>query len=143
MSQRWTQINTLRNDFIEKAIRFLFLTNAGGAVAVLSFIGNSDEARRMGGPLFALVCFALGIVFIGIYLAIQYHRFDSLLRGYYSDVRKYYADQMEWLELRKKGTMPDQRCIRWIPCGHTAPSSCSSSAASAVAVLSLFARTCG
>jgi hypothetical protein len=101
VTERRTEINTLRNQWIEKALRFLILTNAGGAVAVLSFIGNSDDARRMFGPRFALSCFAAGIVVAGIFIAIQFHRFDSIFRGYRSDSAKYFSDQIEWKELRK------------------------------------------
>ena len=100
-TERWAQINTLRNQWIEKALRFLILTNAGGAVAVLSFIGNSDEARRMFGPRFALSCFALGIIVAGIFIAIQFHRFDFMFRGYHSDSAKYFSDEIEWDELKK------------------------------------------
>jgi hypothetical protein len=98
---RWSQINTLRNQWIEKALRFLVLTNAGGAVAVLSFIGNSDEARRMCGPRFALSCFAAGIIVAGIFIAVQFHRFDSMFKGYHSDSAKYFSDEIEWDKLRK------------------------------------------
>jgi hypothetical protein len=70
VTARWSQINTLRNQWIEKALRFLVLTNAGGAVAVLSFIGNSDEARQRCGPRIALGCFAAGIIIAGIFIAV-------------------------------------------------------------------------
>ena len=41
---------------IEAAINYLFLTHAGGAVAILSFLSSSD-AKRPTGPLIALVIF--------------------------------------------------------------------------------------
>ncbi len=101
VTARWTQLNTLRNQWVEKALRLLVLTNAGGAVAVLSFIGASDEARRMCGPRFALGCFAAGIIIAGIFIAIQFHRFDSMFKGYGSDSAKYFSDEIEWDKLRK------------------------------------------
>jgi hypothetical protein len=101
VTARWSQINTLRNQWIEKALRFLVLTNAGGAVAVLSFIGNSDEARQMCGPRIALGCFAAGIIIAGIFIAVQFNRFDSMYKGYNSDSAKYFSDKIEWDQLRK------------------------------------------
>src|SRR5437763_196602 len=84
ITSRWNQLNTLRNQWVEKALSFLFLTNAGGAAAVLGFLGASKEARGMCGPLIALGCFALGIIIAGIFIAVQFHRFDSIFRGYHS-----------------------------------------------------------
>ena len=42
---------TQRNS--DKAVSYLMLTNAGGAVAVLSFMGGSDKVRGMAGPRIA------------------------------------------------------------------------------------------
>jgi hypothetical protein len=101
ITSRWSQLNTLRNQWIEKALAFLFLTNTGGAAAILTFIGNSDEARRICGPRFALVCFALGIIVVGIFIAVQFHRFNDMFKGYHSGSGEYLSGQIEWEKLEK------------------------------------------
>ena len=65
ISARWSQLNGLTKDWTDKAVSYLMLTNSGGAVAVLSFMGASDRVREMVGPRFALGFFALGVVFTG------------------------------------------------------------------------------
>jgi hypothetical protein len=44
------QLNALTKEWTDKAISYLMLTNAGGAVAVLSFMGASDTVRKMFRP---------------------------------------------------------------------------------------------
>jgi hypothetical protein len=102
ITARWAQLNALRKEWIDKAVSFLVLTNAGGAVAVLSFMGTSDEVRRMCGPRFALGCFAFGIIVAGIFIATQFHRLDSLFFGYHVDSERYLSDQIEWDALRTR-----------------------------------------
>jgi hypothetical protein len=89
-------LNGLTKEWTDKAISYLMITNAGGAVAVLSFMGASDTVRKMIGPRIALGCFALGVVCVGILVAKQFHRAERLLAGYKTDSNKYLTDQMEW-----------------------------------------------
>jgi hypothetical protein len=95
INRRWSQLNALTKDWGDKAISYLMLTNAGGAVAVLSFMA-SDKVRKMVGPRIALCCFALGVIFTGILVAKQLHRFEGLYKGYKKDSQQYLAGQMEW-----------------------------------------------
>jgi hypothetical protein len=102
INERWRQLNALRDGWIEKALNFLILTNAGGAVAVLSFMGASDDVRGMWWPRIALCCFSLGVIFAGIFIAKQFHRLDSLFFGYHVDSERYLSDQIEWDALRTR-----------------------------------------
>ncbi len=94
ISARWAQLNALTKDWSDKAISYLMLTNAGGAVAVLSFMGSS-EVRAMAGPKIALGCFALGVICVGILVAKQLHRFEGFYKGYKRDSEQYLADRIE------------------------------------------------
>jgi hypothetical protein len=96
ISARWAQLNALTKDWSDQAIKYLLLTNGGGAVAVLSFMGGSDKVRAMAGPRIALGCFALGVICIGILVAKQLHRFEAIFKGYMKDSTRYLADQIEW-----------------------------------------------
>jgi hypothetical protein len=95
ISARWAQLNALTKDWSDKAVSYLMLTNAGGAVAVLSFMA-SDKVREMPGPRIALSCFAAGVIVTGILVAKQLHRFEAILKGYVKDSTRYLADQIEW-----------------------------------------------
>ena len=96
ISARWSQLNGLTKDWTDKAVSYLMLTNSGGAVAVLSFMGASDRVREMVGPRFALGFFALGVVFTGILVSKQFHRFERVFAGYRKEAQEYLADQIEW-----------------------------------------------
>jgi hypothetical protein len=95
INARWAQLNALTKDWGDKAVSYMMLTNAGGAVAVLSFMGASYEARENWGPRIALVCFALGVIVTGILVAKQLHRFEGLYKGYKRDSEQYLADQID------------------------------------------------
>jgi hypothetical protein len=89
-------LNALTKEWSDKAVSYLMLTNAGGAVAVLSFMGASDKVRRMAGPRFALGCFASGVICMGILVAKQLHRFEGIFKGCIRDSTRYLSDQIEW-----------------------------------------------
>jgi len=107
ISTRWSQLDGLVKEWTDKAISFLMLTNAGGAVAVLSFMGASEKVRGMLGPQVALCCFALGVICTGFLIAKQFHRFERLLAHYKKDSERYLTDQMEWDTLTSR---PSSRC---------------------------------
>jgi hypothetical protein len=100
ISARWAQLNQLTKEWSDKAINYVLLTSAGGAVAVLSFMGGSDKVRQMAGPWFALICFSVGVICVGILVAKQLHRFEAIFKGYMKDSTRYLADQIEWNTLR-------------------------------------------
>jgi len=94
ISARWAQLNALTKDWSDKAVKYLTLTNAGGAAAVLSFMA-SDKVREMVGPRIALCSFAAGVIFTGILVAKQLHRFEGMFKGYKRDSEQYLADRIE------------------------------------------------
>jgi hypothetical protein len=96
ISTRWAQLNALTKEWSDKAVNYLLLTNAGGAVAVLSFMA-SDKVREKIGPKIALSCFALGVIVTGFVVARQLHRFERILNGYKRDSERYLTNQIdEW-----------------------------------------------
>ena len=96
ISARWLQLNGLTKDWTDKAVSYLMLTNSGGAVAVLSFMGASDKVREMIGPRIALGCFALGVICTGFLVAKQFHRFEKVFVGYRKKAQEYLGNQIEW-----------------------------------------------
>jgi len=45
ISQRWFQLYNLDKDWAERALKYLLLTNAGGAIATMSFIGVTSHFK--------------------------------------------------------------------------------------------------
>ena len=43
INRRWEQLYGLEKEWGERTLKFLFLTNSGGAIATLSFIGAAKE----------------------------------------------------------------------------------------------------
>jgi hypothetical protein len=76
---RWAQLSALTKDVSDRAAAYLLLTNSGGAVATLSFIGAVESIRSQYAPRIALALFALGLILVGVYTAMRVHYVDRLL----------------------------------------------------------------
>jgi hypothetical protein len=92
---RWAQLNELVMEASEQAIKYLFLTNSGGAIAVLSFIGSSSNVRALWAPRIALALFSTGVVLAGVLLALRLHEIEWLDKSYRADATKYLEGNLE------------------------------------------------
>jgi ABC-type Fe3+-siderophore transport system permease subunit len=101
IDKRWGQLYSLEKDWGEKALRYLLVTNAGGAIATLSFIGASDEALNLAGAKIALFLFIVGVLCVGISVAKIYHHMSNLFRSYKRDVDQFFNDMISWESLTK------------------------------------------
>ena len=98
IDQRWRQLYELEKEWSEKAVNYLFLTNSGGAIATLSFLGSSESLSsdvRLNFTI-GLTLFALGVLFVGITIARAYHFMSNLYEGYTRDASKFYKDSVCW-----------------------------------------------
>lgn len=96
INQRWRQLYELEKEWSEKAIRYLFFTNSGGAIATLSFIGASEKALKLLGIKIALLLFVVGIFFVGVSTARTYHHMSGLFKTYKQNVYHYFNDKIAW-----------------------------------------------
>ena len=99
INRRWGQLYELEKEWGEKAIRYLLLTNAGGAIATLSFLGASSQALNRPSAKVALLFFVVGVVLVGIGTAKQFHHMSGLFKAYKQDVEHYFADRITWEHL--------------------------------------------
>lgn len=109
INRRWGQLYELEKEWGERALKYLFLTNSGGAIATLSFMGAAKEYNVIGTKV-GLFLFVLGIVFAGISTAKSFHYMSRLLKKYKQGVEDFYADKITWAELAdadKKRAVPD------------------------------------
>lgn len=102
INQRWGQLYELEKDWGEKALKFLLLTNSGGAIATLSFLGASQVAINSMGAKIALLLFLAGILLVGLSTAKTFHHMSNLFKSWKSDVDKYYEDKITWEHLQNE-----------------------------------------
>lgn len=110
---RWKQLSELSISWGDEAIKYLLFVNAGAMAGALSFIGAMPQIRQSQWPQTALSLFVLGVVLVGIYHAVRYHRTEWLFRGWRESVAAYSSDQLDWNDLldgdaarSKKGNGP-------------------------------------
>lgn len=109
INTRWGQLHALEKEWGDKAYKYLLLTNAGGAIATLSFLGTSSKALDMVSARWALLAFVFGVLLTGITVAHRYHRFANLFWDYRIDANKYFKDKLPWGTLIEQD---DERSIR-------------------------------
>ncbi len=97
--QRWEQLYQLEKEWGDKAVKFLFLTNSGGAIASLSFLGTVTN-QNLWAKL-ALVSFIVGILFVAVIIARAHKHMSNLFEGYQKDVDLFYKDMLSVDELYK------------------------------------------
>src|SRR5689334_7672656 len=73
IDERWKQLNGLVKESAERANAYLLLTNAGGAGAMLAFLGANPDIRKFFVARLSLALFTIGIILVGILDAIAYH----------------------------------------------------------------------
>lgn len=93
---RWGQLYALEKDWGERALRYLLLTNFGGAVATISFLGASEQARVLLGVKVSLGLFLVGIILVGVSTAKTLHRMSWLFKEWKSAVNHYNAGRVSW-----------------------------------------------
>lgn len=98
INRRWGQLYELEKEWGERALKYLFLTNSGGAIATLSFLGAAKELTGVGTKV-ALFLFVLGLVFAGISTAKTFHHMSGLLKQYKQGVDDFYTDKITWVAL--------------------------------------------
>ena len=99
INQRWGQLYELEKEWGERAIRYLLLTNSGGAVATLSFLGASQTALNKLGAKISLALFVFGIFFVGISVAKIFHHMSGIFKAWKTDVENYHSDKITWEHL--------------------------------------------
>jgi len=96
VNTRWKQLHDMVNGSSKDIVTYLMVTNSGGAVAVLTFMGAMKTLTPISGAISMLAFFLVGVVLVGIGRAVAYYRAYWLFSGWRSDVSKYYADGIEW-----------------------------------------------
>ncbi|PIZ31032.1 MAG: hypothetical protein COY40_03145 [Alphaproteobacteria bacterium CG_4_10_14_0_8_um_filter_53_9] len=106
---RWKELYSLREQSLAFGIKYLFLTNSGGAVSYLAFLGTSVEMRDVSLNFFALGAFVLGLIFIGLYQAVQFQIADYLFEHYTADFKPFFTKPFDHAECTRLMERDDDR----------------------------------
>lgn len=98
-NERWEQLNNLILSVISDGVKFLFVINAGGCIAMLAFLGTSEELRKQQWTWSVLFVLFLGIVFVGVLNFARYHVITYLQQKWHSDVIEFYEGRVDFDEL--------------------------------------------
>ena len=97
--ERWKQLSDTQGTRTEAFVKHLTLSNAGGALAVLSFLGAAyDRAMEVSAPLM-LAFFVAGLLLVGVLHLAQLGKVAGLFEGWRNDVGLFYSDRLTWGEL--------------------------------------------
>lgn len=102
VNQRWGQLYELEKEWGERALKYLLLTNSGGAIATLSFLGASPAAINMVGAKISLFLFVFGVFLVGVSTAKTFRHMSRLFKAWKVDVDHYYSDQVTWEYLQEE-----------------------------------------
>ena len=99
---RWKQLNDLTREYTNYAVKYCFATNAGGAIALLSYIGVFKGIPPEFPSLKYVLClFLLGVLFAACPILLLLHEFDNLLQGWRKDTKQFFSEEIGYEELNK------------------------------------------
>lgn len=101
MNQRFSQLLQAWQESSRSVRRFLFLTNAGSAVAMVSFMGAAKQIRQDSWSWMLLGVFLLGIILLGILEGIEFHRVKGMALSYRKDMMGFMENTISFETLNK------------------------------------------
>lgn len=78
INTRWRELWNTQNKWLEEIVKTITLANAGGAAAVLAFIGSSGLERGIWQAPAALSCFLAGLVSVLVFQVSGLHRVRNI-----------------------------------------------------------------
>ncbi len=99
IDERWGYLNRLVQDYTTQATKYLFLTNAGGAVALLGYWGTTKGAPDYPNLKYTFCLFLFGVIFAGGPIATLLIDLNGLLTGWVRDSSGYYKDKISFQDL--------------------------------------------
>lgn len=97
IEHREKQLQSVATTASENAIKYLFTINAGGAVAVLTYLGAIASNHTEKLPLkYSLAFFFVGLVLVGLYKALLVHIYTNTFKMFQNSLKSYFKQQREW-----------------------------------------------
>lgn len=99
IDHREKQLQSLSIEANETAMKFLFTTNAGGAIALLAYLGTRPETTPNQSLLTSSIAFFfLGVLFIGIVRAFAVHLYIGVFKSFNTSAKTYFSEARDWDE---------------------------------------------
>lgn len=99
MEEREKNLQALTMSAAESGIKFLFTTNSGGVVSILTYLGaiaqNPDDQILLKT---SLAFFFIGLVLIGVYRAYIAESFGKIFWDFNKLTKSYLLEEIEWQE---------------------------------------------
>jgi len=96
---REKQLQSLCMEANETAMKFLFTTNAGGAVALLAYLGTRTEVLSNQTLLSSSIAFFfLGVLCIGVLRAYAVHIYKNIFMKFGKSSKTYFVEERDWDE---------------------------------------------
>jgi hypothetical protein len=96
ISKRWSQLSDIGLAWSNESIKYLFLINSGAAATVLAFIGAVDAVRGVRWAWAMLICFTIGIIFVGLLHVARTLRIKRIYKLWRQDTALYYDSKLDW-----------------------------------------------
>ena len=93
---RYELLRRMAEDSAVRLVRYLVLTNSGGAISIISFMGASDSVRDSVYAKFALALFVIGLILIGIAMTQLTISNDKNYTELVKDQERMYRDEISW-----------------------------------------------
>ena len=108
INRRWAELHALEHQYTLAGLKFLFYSNAGGTIAILSFVGVAKLALSDFLVRWAFISFVAGVILYGISVLVLYFRVVSIHAGYRRDVDRWFdgslsQDELNANDLRRSG----------------------------------------
>lgn len=96
VEDRWKDLSLHAHTWSKESLKIIFLTNAGGAVATLTFIGTASTVRAEGWPWIMLGFFCFALILLQIFHGAQYYKLNWMWDSYRRDVVALFSDKKDW-----------------------------------------------
>lgn len=112
INQRWGQLHTYENKWIDNIAKYLFAINTGGAVAILTYLGATacTPTKNTTGPVWSLFFFILGIISVGLFSARMFYVFEGIFKHWRNDTKAFFEGTLNWHELHKRDDKRSESC---------------------------------
>lgn len=101
IGMRFNGIVTVWNYWIEHCVKYISFTNAGGIIAILTFM-NSRNITFVSWAGLALSFFGIGLILVGITIAHMFHRMKNNHDEMITYADEFYVGNIKWGEFKEK-----------------------------------------
>jgi len=105
---RWKELADLQNEAARHAWTYLMVTNSGGAVTVLSFMGAMKSTTPISHAPAMLIAFVLGLIIVGFGRAAAYYRISYRYARWRKSVDNFFDDNWTWDQV-----LADDKSMGW------------------------------